>query len=77
MSSTAAALTVLATLAVSLPATYLQIQRAARVESTRDRLIREAHERATDAADQDDAAIAAGCDRLRDAIHDHRKEEGP
>jgi cytochrome oxidase assembly protein ShyY1 len=77
VSTTAAALTVLATLAVSLPAAYWQIQRAASVESTRDRLVREAHERAAAAAVLDDAAINAGCDRLWDAITEHRKEDQP
>jgi len=98
VSTTAAALTVLATLAISLPATYWQIRRAAGAESTRDRIIHEARQR-TGLADttpgidtglQDaceliwdlpaygtpDPDLDEFCDRLRDAIRDHRTEEG-
>jgi hypothetical protein len=75
VSTTEAALTVLATLAFSLPAAYWQIRRAAGVESTRDRLVREAHERAEAAAVHDDAAIAEFCDRLRDAIRNEQRKD--
>lgn len=75
MSTLAAVLTIYALLSASASGTYVLIRHASGRESTRDRLIRQAHERATDAAVLGDAAINAGCDRLRDAIHDHRKEE--
>jgi hypothetical protein len=85
MSTSAAFLTVLAVLAFSLPAAYWQIRRAmAAGESTRDRLIREAHEHAATAAvldpatlaraDDADRALIAGCQRLLTAVHEHRKE---
>lgn len=87
MSTTAAALTVFAVLAVSLPAAYWQIRRAlAEGESTRERLIREAHERADAAAVEEldrvwelpayDRELDAFCDRLRQAIRETREEDG-
>jgi hypothetical protein len=42
MSNLAAALTVLATLTVGMPAAYWHIRRAARADSERDRIVREA-----------------------------------
>ena len=93
MSTLSAVLTVAAVLAVSLPAAYWQIRRARAEESTRDRIIRESLERpdprwGTDVAVQDaceliwsmpefDPDLDAGCDRLRDAIDEHRKEDTP
>jgi hypothetical protein len=84
MSTTAAFAAVLAVVAFSLPAAWWQIRRAAAVESTRDRLIREAHQRARAAAVLDpvtlaraeaaDRALAAGCHRLLTAVREHRKE---
>lgn len=62
MSTTAAALTVLAVLGVSLPAAYWQIRQAQRHESERDRIIREAHARAAAARRLDPAALADPAD---------------
>lgn len=78
MSATAAALTVAAVLAVSLLAGCWQIRRAGREEPTRERIVREAHERAELARDLDDMelvwSLAAGCERLRDAIHNEQQK---
>lgn len=70
MSTTAAALTVGAILAVSLPAAYWQIQRARRHESTKARIVRENHERAEAARLSDPAAFAAP-DPLRTEVEAH------
>jgi hypothetical protein len=87
MSTLSAALTVVAVLAFSLPAAYWQIRRAMAEESTRDRIVREAHERAETARLLDGLELAwslpaytspdldAGCDRLRQAIRDQQQEE--
>lgn len=82
MSSLAAFAVVVAVLAVSLPAAYWQIRRAQRGESTRDRIVREAHERAESAREAEDLeriyslpvydpAWEAGLERLWDAVRDH------
>lgn len=81
MSTLAAALTVAALLGFSLAATVWQIRRAVRHESTRNRLIREAHERAAAARETDglellyslpayDPAWDAGRERLWNAVRD-------
>jgi hypothetical protein len=88
MSTLAACLTVAAVIGFSLPAAYWQIRRAHSIESERDRIVREAHQRADLAAKIDGLEIAwrlpaydpeldAGCDRLRQAIRDHREEDTP
>lgn len=75
MSTRAAAVTSRAVLLVVLPAAYRWLlRRWRRAESTCDRLIREAHERADAARALDDAALDAGCDRLWAAMEEHRKE---
>jgi hypothetical protein len=86
MSTAAAALTVFAFLLVALPVAHRLILRRAQRGSTRDRLIREAHERAHAAAvldpvtlaraDDADHALIAGCERLLTAVHEHREEQG-
>lgn len=47
-------------------------------ESHHDRIVREAHERANLARDLDDMelvrSLAAGCEQLRDAIHNEQQE---
>jgi sirohydrochlorin ferrochelatase len=58
MSTAAAALTVAAVLAVSLPAAWWQIRRAARHPSERDRLIRAAHQQAEAARLSDPITLA-------------------
>jgi hypothetical protein len=72
VSTTAAALIVVGVLAFSLPAAYWQIRRAMGGESTRERLVREVHERARAATAMDPIAIAqadrAGFDRLHAAV---------
>ena len=76
MSAAAAALTVAAVLAVSLLAGCWQIRRAGREEPTRDRIVREAHERSRAAAEVDELeliwSLAARCEGLRDAIHNEQ-----
>ncbi|MFE7972965.1 hypothetical protein [Streptomyces shenzhenensis] len=87
MSSHAIAIAILAFLAASLAGGIWQVRRAARTESTRDRIVREAHERAEAAREADalellyslpayDRVWAAGRDRLWDAIHDDQQKEG-
>lgn len=73
MSSLEAALIVAGVLGFSLPAAYWQIRRAAREESVRDRIVREAHERARAAARSDGHTLAAAAraERLPADIEDH------
>ncbi|MFI5687842.1 hypothetical protein [Streptomyces sp. NPDC051636] len=89
MSTATAVLITAAVLAFSLPAAYWQIRRAQRHESVRDRIIRESCEYAGLAAQVDDLELCwdlpayqrpdpdldAGCDRLWDAIRDHREDQ--
>jgi hypothetical protein len=90
MSTTAAALTVAAVLGFSLPAAYWQIRRAMAEESARDRIIREAHQRARTAAALDpitltqpgpgdfletDPELAVRFAHLRQAIRDQQQED--
>lgn len=87
MSGFEAGFLVLAFLGASLSAAYWQIQRAMREESTRDRLIREAHERAAAAREWDAIALAwdlpaydgpdldAGLERLRRAVRDEQQNQ--
>ena len=63
MSTTAAALTVVAILAVTVPAAYWQIRRAMRHDAARDRIIR--------AACAYDGAVAANDPRLPAGINAH------
>lgn len=86
MSTLEAALIVVAVLIVSLAGAYEWVDRARHRESTRDRLIREAHEATVhdvgpdslrllqdlDAYVAADAQLAAGFDRLRQAIRDEQ-----
>lgn len=83
MSTTAAALTVLVSLTISLGGTYAVLRWAMPAESTRDRLIREAHARAVVAHEIDDLELAynlpaldpawdAGRERLWDAVRDNQ-----
>lgn len=85
MSTPTAALIVLAVLAVGLPAAYWQIRRACDYESDRDRIVREAHERARAAAQLDDLELAyslpaydrawdAGVERLWNAVRDEQQK---
>ncbi|MEU9333189.1 hypothetical protein AB0D49_08485 [Streptomyces sp. NPDC048290] len=79
MSTVPAALISFAFVAVALWLAALWMsRREARRESTRDRLVREAHERADSAARTDEATLAAassadpwqsGRDRLHHAVH--------
>ncbi|MCX4703919.1 hypothetical protein [Streptomyces sp. NBC_01373] len=69
----AAVVTLLIILGIGVPALWWQIRQAARHESQRDRIIREAHERATEAARRDGhtLAAAASAERLPADIEDH------
>ena len=82
MSTTSAALTVAGILAVSLTGTYVELRRRAGIEPDRDRIVREAHERAEAARVLDEIAMGratpgdldAGLQRLRQAVHDTTTE---
>jgi type II secretory pathway pseudopilin PulG len=73
LSTAEAALIVFAVVTSSLAATYFQVKRARREESTRDRIIRAAHERAEEAArlDGHTLADAARGQRLPADVEDH------
>jgi Flp pilus assembly protein TadB len=84
VSTLVATLILLAVLGFSLTALFWQIGRARRVESERDRIIREAHQRADQAREWDDIALAwdlpaytgpepaAALERLRQDINDQQ-----
>lgn len=73
MSTLEAASIVAAVLLVGVPSTFLLIRRAQRAESERDRIVRNAHERARQAAHQDGHTLAeaARADRLPPEVEDH------
>lgn len=88
MSTLEAALIIAAVLGVGLPVTYVQIRRARRHDSERDRIIRASlltPEAAREVDDLEllysqpayDKAWDAGCERLWDAIRDeHTNHQG-
>lgn len=81
MSTLEGFLIIYAVLAVGAPIAYVQIRRAARGESDRDRIVREAHERAAAAGQSDPTVLARAAgpgdpawdarrERLWNAVHD-------
>lgn len=86
MSTLSASLIVVAVVAVGLASSYWHVSRAMGEESSRDRIIREAHERADDAAVLDPTTIAraagpadphwaAGVARIHAAVRDGQRGE--
>ena len=72
MSALEACAGIASVLAISAPAVIFQLRRARQEESTRDRIIREAHELADQARVQDPAALAAPShDWVPDDVEDH------
>lgn len=85
MSTLTAFLIVLAVVVIGLASSYCQVRRAMGEESTRDRIIRQAHERAEDAALLDPTTIAraagpadpqwaAGVARIHRAVRDEQQK---
>ncbi|MEU2730069.1 hypothetical protein ABZ650_20365 [Streptomyces griseoviridis] len=67
LSTAEAAAVIAAVVTIGLPATYLQVLRARRHESTRDQIVRLAHERAHHARHLDPRALAEK--DLEDHLH--------
>lgn len=86
MSTIFSAIGILALLGFSLVGTWIVLWWALPGPSERDRIVREAHARAEEAARRDpielahaavsDAACDAGLERLWDAVHDAQKGDG-